>query len=86
MTQKAYLAIIGLLVLIIIGQGFFLYKNRKRTNRKSYNDILEEPKESFSLLNKLRKKFDKDIDSTVDIFDDNFFNRHSDPFKEMDKI
>jgi len=78
--------IIVLLVLIIGWQGYQLYGNRKGAEKEYYSN------DNYgvdSLFEKLKNKFDRDSESSGDIFDryfnDDFFSRHSDPFKEMEE-
>ena len=91
MSKKIYIGIISLLLIIIIGQALFLYKNDKSIDSNSdIDEIFQKPRNSHSLLNKLKEKFKKDNKSTKDIFDnffdDNFFNTHKDPFHSIDEM
>jgi HSP20 family molecular chaperone IbpA len=91
--NRRYSIIIGILILVIIGQGYFLNKSKAQLLNKKEEDLFENDFGNIhnpsDLIDKLRKKFKHDDDSARDIsenfFDDNFFARYEDPFKEMEE-
>ncbi len=89
--QSGYLVVIGVLSSIIVCQGYFLLKARHHEAEgvESFFSRRNRNKAPFDLLDKLKEKLNKDNSSTRDVFekffDDNFFARSNDPFKEIEE-
>jgi len=92
MSRRQLTSVIWFFLLIMIGQGYFIYKNYR--NRPDYTEKHKnkfEKKYNYSaLMNELTKKIKKDINSTGDIFDkffnDEFFDKYDTPFNQIEKL
>jgi len=89
-VKKYSPVLIGVLLAVIIAQGYLLYKGKGTTQKSSFVPESKDRYSSSNLMDKLKKRFKKDSDSTGDMFgnffDDEFFSRGSDPFKEMEEL